>query len=185
MICEDVTIIEPERMTLGNSVYIGPGCWIHAGGGLYIGTGTGIGKGPLSGSEASWRRTCRLWRLLWAIPGKSSGTARKMRSIISRPTAQRARSSQGIPPGGCGYRRSYAENIVKNCGSSDSTPLPQTGLSKSSAAVESPRRESRRNPGLGSGSPLADTPTRGLGGQALTPGEQDAAVSRGLRCRLH
>lgn len=42
-ICEDVDITAPERMCIGDGVFIGPGCMISAVGGIYIGNYCGIG----------------------------------------------------------------------------------------------------------------------------------------------
>ena len=42
-ICEDVDITAPDRMCIGDGVFIGPGCLISAVGGIYIGNHSGIG----------------------------------------------------------------------------------------------------------------------------------------------
>lgn len=42
-ICEDVDITAPDRMCVGNGVFIGPGCLISAVGGIYVGNYAGIG----------------------------------------------------------------------------------------------------------------------------------------------
>jgi len=44
-ISEEVAIRGPDRMSIGDCVYIGPRCWIDARGGLRIGRYTGIGAG--------------------------------------------------------------------------------------------------------------------------------------------
>ena len=44
-ISAEVAIRGPDRMSLGDCVYIGPRCWIDARGGLRIGRYTGIGAG--------------------------------------------------------------------------------------------------------------------------------------------
>jgi acetyltransferase-like isoleucine patch superfamily enzyme len=43
IICSDVDITAPERMCIGNGVFIGPGCMISAIGGVYIGNYSGLG----------------------------------------------------------------------------------------------------------------------------------------------
>lgn len=42
-ICKDVEITTPERMCIGDGVFIGPGCMISAIGGIYLGNYCGIG----------------------------------------------------------------------------------------------------------------------------------------------
>lgn len=45
VICKGVSILAPNRVTIGKCAYIGSGCLIHAGGGFHLGDYSGLGMG--------------------------------------------------------------------------------------------------------------------------------------------